>query len=82
MKTMPVMIGMVLLSGCGPSQPKDTVDSLVANQDHLREVERQCNNDYAKIGADECNAVSQARHRLFMENGKPAYTPPKDPLKF
>ena len=50
--------------------------------DRLREVEQQCANDYAKMGATECNAASEARHRLFMGNGKPAYTPSKETPRF
>lgn len=82
MTKVPLMIAVALLAGCGPSQPKDTVESLVAHPDHLREVEQQCANDYAKVGAAECNAASEARHRLFMGNGKPAYTPSKETPKF
>lgn len=81
MKKTLLLMGMVLLAGCGPSQPKDTVESLVAHPDRLREVEQQCANDYAKMGAAECNAASEARHRLFMGNG-PQYTPPKELPKF
>ena len=81
-KMLLLTMGAVLLAGCGPSQPKDTVESLVAHPDRLREVEQQCNDDYAKMGAAECNAASEARHRLFIGNGKPKYTPPKVPPKF
>ncbi|MDR5785291.1 EexN family lipoprotein [Caballeronia sp. LP003] len=80
MKKM-LMIGVVLMAGCGPSQPKDTLESFVAYPDHLRKVEKQCADDYAKMGAAECNAASEARHRLFMGNG-PQYTPPKEQPKF
>ncbi len=82
MKKMLLMTGMMLLAGCGPSRLKDTVESLVAHPDHLREVEQQCSDNYAKMGAEECNTASEARHRLFMGNGKPTYTPPKVPPKF
>lgn len=82
MTKAPMMIAIALLAGCGPSQPKDTVESLVAHPDRLREVEQQCANDYAKMGAAECNAASEARHRLFMGNGKPAYTPSKETPRF
>lgn len=82
MKQMLVFIGTALLVGCGSSQSKDTVASLIAHPDRLRKVEQQCANDYAKMGATECNAASEARHRLFMGNGKPAYTPSKEPTKF
>ena len=81
MKKTLLMMAMALLAGCGPSQPKDTVESLVAHPDRLHEVEQQCNNDYAKMGATECNAASEARHRLFIGNG-PQYTPPKEQPKF
>jgi hypothetical protein len=82
MKLILMLIGMVLLSDCGPSQLSDSVDFLVAHPDRLREVERRCSGDYTKVGATECNAASEARHRLFMGNGKPAYTPLKKPPKF
>ncbi|KRE89456.1 hypothetical protein ASG87_03740 [Frateuria sp. Soil773] len=82
MKQMTMLIGLALLSGCSPSQSSDSVDFLVAHPDRLREVERQCDSDHAKMGAAECNAASEARHRLFMGNGKPVYTPSKEPPKF
>lgn len=77
----PVVMACVLLVACGKAAPADTVESLVAHPDHLREVEKQCADDYAKMGAAECNAASEARHRLFMGNGA-QYTPPKEPPKF
>lgn len=82
MKKPLMMMAMALLAGCGPSQPKDTVENLVAHPDRLHEVEQQCANDYEKIGAAECNVASEARHRLFMGNGKPAYTSSKEPPRF
>lgn len=74
--------GMLFLAGCKAATPSDSVSSLVSHPDRLREVERQCSDDYAKMGAAECNAASEARHRLFMGNGKSAYTPPKKSPKF
>ncbi|VVE57909.1 entry exclusion lipoprotein TrbK [Pandoraea horticolens] len=71
----------LVLSACGKSAPTNTVESLVAHPDRLREVEQRCANVDAKMAPDECNAASEARHRLFMGNG-PQYTPPKDPPKF
>jgi hypothetical protein len=70
-----------LLAVCGKSAPADTVDSLVAHPDRLREIERRCADDYAKMGAAECNAAADARRRLFFGKG-PQYTPPKEPPKF
>jgi hypothetical protein len=71
----------LVLSACGRSTPTDTVESLVAHPDHLREVERQCATGDAKMSVAECNAASEARHRLFMGSG-PQYTPSKDAPKF
>jgi len=80
-KFAPVVMVCMLLVACGKATPADTVESLVAHPDHLREVEKQCADDYAKMGTAECSAASEARHRLFMGNG-PQYTPPKEPPKF
>jgi hypothetical protein len=74
--------GMVFLAGCKPASPSDSVSSLVSHPDRLRKVERQCSDGYAKMSVAECNAASEARHRLFMGNGKPTYTPAKKPPKF
>jgi hypothetical protein len=70
-----------MLVGCSKATPVDTVESLVSHPDRLREVETACSNDHARMGPAECNAASEARHRLFMGNG-PQYMPPKDPPKF
>ncbi|MFM0718926.1 EexN family lipoprotein [Paraburkholderia strydomiana] len=80
-KSDPIVMACMLLAACGKATPADTVNSLVAHPDHLREVEKQCADDYAKMGSAECNNASEARHRLFMGNG-PQYTPPKDQPKF
>lgn len=53
----------------------------MAHPDHLHEVERQCANHDAQVLAAECEAASEARHRLFYGNG-PQYTPPKTQPKF
>lgn len=74
-----VMIGMLV--ACSKAVPTDTVDALVAHPDRLRKVEQQCDHDYAKVGTAECNAASEARHRLFLGNG-PRYTPSKETPKF
>lgn len=79
-RIMPFALTLVL-SACGKSAPTDTVESLVAHPDRLREVEQQCAKSDAKMLAAECNAASQARHRLFMGNG-PQYTQPQHAPKF
>ena len=81
MNKIGVVLMAAMLAACSRAAPTDTVDSLVAHPDRLRAVEQQCANDYAKMGATECNAASEARHRLFMGNG-PQYIPPKKAPKF
>lgn len=81
MNKIGVMLTTIMLAACSRAAPTDMVESLVAHPDRLREVERQCANDYAKMSVAECNAASEARHRLSMGNG-PRYTPPKKAPKF
>ncbi len=81
MNKIGVVLMTAVLGACSRAAPTDTVDSLVAHPNRLREVEQQCANDYAKMGVAECNAASEARHRLFVGNG-PQYTPPKKAPKF
>lgn len=80
-KSAPVVMACMLLAACGKAAPTDAVESLAAQPDHLREVEKQCADNYAQMGAAECNNAADARRRLFIGNG-PQYTPPKDPPKF
>jgi hypothetical protein len=41
---------ILMLAACGKAAPTDTVDSLVAHPDRLKEVQRLCQEDYAKMG--------------------------------
>ncbi|MEW6344206.1 MAG: EexN family lipoprotein [Paraburkholderia sp.] len=70
-----------LLAACNRTTPMDAVAYLIAHPDRLREIEQQCANNYAQVGAAECNVASQARHRLFIGNG-PQYAPSKEPPNF
>lgn len=80
MKKFVVLITLMLVA-CGKAAPTDTVDSLVAHPDRLREVEKQCADAYTNMSAAECNAAGQARWRLFIGKG-PQHTPPKEASKF
>jgi len=80
-RNMLLLLFALALTACGKAAPTDTVDSLVAHPDRLHEVERQCANHDAQVPAAECEAASEARHRLFYGKG-PQYTPPKNPPKF
>jgi hypothetical protein len=61
---------IVLLVACQQPAPTDTVESLAANPERLKEVERQCKADHAKMGDALCNAAGEARRRRFMGDGK------------
>ncbi len=76
-----LMLASCLLVACSNATPSDTVGSLVAHPDRLRKVEQECRDDFAGMGAAECNAAAEARRRVFVGNG-PQYTPPKESPKF
>ncbi|MDP1743081.1 EexN family lipoprotein [Polaromonas sp.] len=67
-------VSISLIAGCGKSAPTDTVESLVANPERLKELRAQCKADHAKVGDAVCGAVSEATRRRFMGTGTP-YTP-------
>lgn len=58
------------LVACARTQPVDTVESLVANPDRLKEVMQQCHSDHGKMGDPECNAASEAFRRRFTGNAQ------------
>lgn len=74
MKTLPVLMLTIVLTACGQSAPTDTVESLAANPERLKELRGQCKADHAKLGDALCNAVAEATRKRFMGNGTP-YTP-------
>jgi hypothetical protein len=59
-----------IFAACQQHAPTDTVDSLAANPERLKEVERACKADRAKMDGALCNAASEARRRRFMGDGK------------
>lgn len=54
------------LVACGPAKPTDTVDELVANPERLKEIQRLCKEDRAKVNDDICMRAAQAFRRRFM----------------
>ena len=75
MKTLLIAaVCTVLLAACNKTQPTDTVESLMANPDRLKEVRAQCKADHDKAGDALCNRASEATRRRFMGSGTP-YTP-------
>lgn len=74
MKKIFALMLVVLLSACDQSAPTETVESLAANPERLKELRKQCKADHAKLGDALCNAVAEATRNRFMSNGTP-YTP-------
>ncbi|AKC86320.1 EexN family lipoprotein [Pseudoxanthomonas suwonensis] len=56
----------LFLVGCQPSAPADTVESLTADLERLKVVQRQCRLDRASLGDAVCDAASEAYRRRFM----------------
>jgi hypothetical protein len=79
MKYMVMILVATVLTACGQSAPTDTVESLVANPERLKEVQRLCKEDHAKMGDATCNAAAEAFRQRFMGNGKGKYTPQPAP---
>ena len=89
-KIIPLLLTATLVA-CGKSEPTattstssptETVDSLAANPERLKELRQQCRTDRAKLGDELCNRVAEATNRRFFGDGKTPYTPPKEQPKF
>jgi len=78
MKTLFIVAACTLiLAACGKPEPAESVESLLANPDRLKEVRAQCKADHAKMGDAQCNRASEATRRRFMGSGTPyTLTPP------
>jgi hypothetical protein len=75
MKTLlPLIACTLLLAACNKPASTDTVESLLANPERLKEVHAQCKADHDKVGDALCNKASEATRRRFMGSGTP-YTP-------
>ncbi|QOK93414.1 entry exclusion lipoprotein TrbK [Ralstonia pseudosolanacearum] len=81
-----------MIAACGKSEqpkatatktaPTETVESLAANPERLKELRQQCKTDREKLGAELCDRVAEATNRRFLGDGKTPYTPPKEQPKF
>ncbi|RUP26267.1 MAG: entry exclusion lipoprotein TrbK [Curvibacter sp.] len=80
-KTMLFLL-VATLTACGKSGPTETVESLAANPERLKELREQCKTDRAKLGDELCNRVAEATNRRFLGDGKTPYNPPKETPKF
>lgn len=55
-----------VLTACGPSQPSETADALVANPDRIKEIQRLCKEDRSKVGDELCLRAAEAAKRRFF----------------
>lgn len=72
-------VAALLLVACGKPAPIESVESLVANPERLKELRAQCKADHAKVGDAQCNAVAEATRQRFFSTDGPKYTPPASP---
>lgn len=71
----------LVLAGCEPDTPaastdamdvvgtNDTVESLAADPERLKEVQRRCKLNHDDVGDTLCSAASEAYRRRFMGGG-------------
>ena len=65
-KVMLLLLMAAALTACGPSQPSETVDFLVAHPERIKEIQRQCKEDRAKVGDELCMRAAEAANRRFF----------------
>lgn len=68
-KYLLIMSVALLVAGCDKTPSIESVESLVANPERLRELRAQCKADHAKVGDSQCNAVAEATRQRFMSGG-------------
>ena len=75
-------VAVLALAGCGKSEPSkpviESVESLVANPERLKELRAQCKADHARMGDAQCQAVAEATRQRFMSGGQSPYA--NDPV--
>lgn len=80
-----LLLSVVLaLAACGKPEPTiESVESLVANPDRLRELSAACKADHAEVGDTQCNAVAEATRQRFMRAAPSPYAddPVRSPVK-
>lgn len=74
-----VLFALALVA-CGQKPASiESVESLVANPQRLKELREACKADHATAGDAQCNAVSEATRRRFLGSGQSRYA--GDPVK-
>ncbi|CAN7513866.1 EexN family lipoprotein [Variovorax paradoxus] len=75
-------VAVLALVGCGKSEPSkpviESVESLVANPERLKDLRAQCKADHARMGDAQCDAVAEATRQRFMSGGQSPYA--SDPV--
>ena len=75
-------VAILVLAGCGKSGPSppaiESVESLVANPERLKELRAQCKADHANMGDAQCHAVAEARRQPLISGGPAPYA--NDPV--
>ncbi|KFX68220.1 hypothetical protein TMS3_0120295 [Pseudomonas taeanensis MS-3] len=74
MNRITLLLIALLLSACEKPMPFESAEALLANPERLKELGRQCKEDWDKLGNAQCNAVTEAERIRFMGKGTP-YTP-------
>lgn len=64
-KVMLLMLAAAL-TACSPSQPLETVEFLVAHPERIKEIQRQCKEERAKVGEELCRRAAEAANRRFF----------------
>lgn len=72
-------LAAVLVAACSRPAPIESVESLVANPERLKELRAQCKADRAKVGDAQCNAVAEATRQRFFSTDGPKHTPSHSP---
>lgn len=78
-KLLFVCVMALMLTACGKPAPIESVESLVANPERLKELRAACKADHAKVGDAQCNAVAEATRQRFMRPTPSPYA--NDPVK-
>lgn len=85
MKNLLVIISAaatLVLAGCGKSEPTqpaiESVESLAANPERLKDLRAQCKANHARMGDAQCHAVAEATRQRFMSGGPSPYA--NDPV--
>ena len=71
-----------MLTGCGPSEPTETVESLVTDLVCIKELRQQRKLARAKLGDELCSRVAEATRKRFCGDGKVPYTSLDKPSNF